>query len=122
MVLAKRLVARQEIAHGVILPLQRAGRRHAGEPAEPVFVEDLDLRLALRVELLGALELVALVAKGRAEAGLWLIRGGVRDQAGGAWRRAESLRADDKHRRSGVDIVGGGAAEARHERARVSSA
>src|ERR1700687_4740229 len=62
MILAKQLVAHQEIAQGVVLPLQRAGRRHAGEAAEPVLVEDLDLRLALRVELLGTLELVALVA------------------------------------------------------------
>ena len=38
MILAKRLVARQEIPYGVILPLQRARRRHAGEPAEPVLV------------------------------------------------------------------------------------
>ena len=35
-------------------------------------------------------------------------------------RRAKPFRADDKHRRSRVDVVSGGAAEAGHERAGVS--
>ena len=108
MVVAQRAVARQQVARRVVLALQRLGRRHAGQPAELVFAQNLDLRAVLRVQLLGLLQLHA--------AGFVA---GVASVAGG---KPEPLRSDDQHRRLRVDVVGGRAAEARDERARVLAA
>ncbi len=95
MILAQRAVAREQIAHRVVLPLQRLGRRHADQPAELVLGEDPDLRTRLRVQLLGPFQLVALLP------------------ACAVGRRPESFGADHEHRRLRVDVVGRRAAEAR---------
>jgi hypothetical protein len=100
-ILAERAVARDEIAHAVILALQRVGCRHAGQPAEGVLAEDLNRVSPFAVQLLGAAQLVALLARVVAR---------------------ESLRADHQHRRLRADLVGGGAAETRHQRRRVLAA
>ena len=60
-ILAKRPVARQQIADRVILLLQRLRRRHADQPAELVLGDDPNGR-ASGVQLLGTLQLVALPA------------------------------------------------------------
>jgi hypothetical protein len=97
-ILAKRPIADEQIAHRVVLPFQGV-RRSARLPAgRTPLRENADgaLRRGLRVQFLGAFELVALLFG----------------------RRTESFTANDEHRRPRVDVVGGGAAEPSHERAR----
>src|SRR5262249_55268696 len=105
MVLAQGAVAREQVADRVILPLQRVGRRHAGKLAEFVLGEDADWigRGALRVQFLGALELVGFVAR-----------------IVGRW--AEAFGADHQNRRLGADFLRGGAAETLDERSRILAA
>ena len=105
MILAQRAVAREHVAQRVVLPLQRVGRRNAGEAAEFVLRHDSNRSVGarLRVQLLGALQLVRLVVVV-------------------ARRRTESFRADDEQRRLPVHLVGGCAAQTLDERARVPAA
>ncbi len=102
MVFAQGAIPDQHIPHRVILPFQRVHGRHPGQAAEVLFGEDADHLSGnrLRVQLLGAFELIAFLFG----------------------RRTETLVADDEHRGPRVDVVGGGAAEARDERARVFAA
>jgi hypothetical protein len=97
-VLAQRPIADQQIAHRVVLPFQGVHALHACQPAEVLFGENADggFGRGLRVQFLGAFELVALLFG----------------------RRTESFTANHEHRRPRVDIVGGGAAKTSHERAR----
>ena len=101
MVLAQRPVAREQIADRVILLLQRFRGRHVHQTAELILGDDGDERGVLRVQLLGARELLALLAV-----------------AG----PTESLGADDQHRRPGRDVVGGLAAMLDDERTRIAAA
>src|SRR5262245_975732 len=98
MVLAKGPIADEQIAHRVVLPFQSVHALHASQPAELLLGENADaaFRRRLRVQFLGAFELVALLLG----------------------RRTESFTANHQHRRPGVDVVGGGPAEPGYERAR----
>ena len=66
MIFAKRAVAGEEIAHRVILALQRLWRRDAGYPAEFFFGDDPDLAGLLSVEYFRSFELVRRAAGCRA--------------------------------------------------------
>src|SRR5437867_8651754 len=116
MIFAKRAVAGEEIAHRVVLALQRLRRRDAGDPAEFLFADDPDLAGLLSVEYFRSFELVRRAAGCRA-VGFGRI-GGV----GRLRRRTEAFGADDEHRRLRVDVVGCGAAQTRHQGACVSAA
>src|SRR5262249_40789368 len=94
-ILAQRAVAEREIAHRVVLPLQRFGRWYAGEQTELLFAHNRNL------QLFGPFQLLALVVLGG---------------------RPETFGADDDHRRLRVDFVRGRAAKPRHQRARVLAA
>ncbi len=103
-ILAQRPIAREDVAHRVVLPLERVGRGDAGETAEVFLRQNPNRRRAaarLRVQLFGPFELVRFLALGR---------------------RTESFGADHQHRRLRVDVVGRRAAEPRHERARLFAA
>ena len=117
MILAKEPIARQQIAHRVVLPPQRLHGRHADQPAELFLGNDPDWR-SFGAQLFGALELVALRRLGPAS-----VRHGWRDSGRiGVGRRTKPFGANDEHRRLRIHIVGGLAAEASDERASVPPA
>ena len=103
-VVAQRPVPRQQIACRVILAPDGIRRRHAGEPAELVFAQNLDRRgRLLRVELLGPDELLAATARYVARSG-------------------KPFGTHHEHRRLRVDVFVRRAAEARDECVRVLAA
>ena len=116
MIFAKRAVAGEEIAHRVILALQRLRRRDASDPAEFFFGDDPDLAGLLGVQHFRTFEFVRRAAACRA------VRCGHIRGVGRLRRRTEAFGADDEHRRLRVDVVGCGAAQTRHQGACVSAA
>src|SRR5262249_17477821 len=97
-ILAQGAVAREQIAHRMVLTLDRVRRRDAGDATERVFGQDLDLVALLRVQFLGPPQLVA----------LRLAR--------------KPFLADDEHRRLRADFFGRRSAETGDERARILAA
>jgi hypothetical protein len=94
-ILAKGGVAGQEISCGVILTLQRLGRRHSREPAELFFGDDVDLRSRADLQLLRPFQFVAFVAF------------------------TKPLCTNDEHRRPGIHILSRVSAESRDKGARI---
>src|SRR5438034_5714667 len=97
MIFAERSISHEQIAHGVVLALQRVGRRNAPSATEVCLRNNADAR-SIRIQLLCPPQLVAFLARVTAR---------VFDDGG--WPK--SLRTNDEHRRAGVHVVGRRAAE-----------
>ena len=102
MVLSQRAVARQQIAHRVVLPLQGLARRHAGGSRQNAS--------SVRMSICAA----PCAISSSARLSLLLLSRSA--------PYAESFRPDDHHGRLRVDFLGGDAAEARDQRARILAA
>jgi hypothetical protein len=112
MILAEGAIAYEEIAHRMILLLERFGRGHAGERAEITLRYDSDLIRLQRIEFFGTPKFVA-------------SRVDVPSAGGAASTRAAPAKAfgtDDQHRRARVHFVSGGAAQGDNERVRRATA
>ena len=92
MILAEGAIAYEEVAHRMILLLERFGRGHAGERAEITLRYDSDLIRLQRIEF------CARAAPGKA------------------------FGTDDQHRRARVHFVSGGSAQGDNERLRSATA
>ena len=114
-ILAQRAVARPAVAHRVILTLQRLGtsaRRRAGRTPSSVRISICDARVRRSVLRRASVSGSSRVTRRRP----WTPRLPTR------FAGLESFGANHQHRRLRVDVVGCGAAETRHERARVLAA